>query len=343
MFVVGRLDRIKYSRLMSSKYKAVIVHSVSTMENKLNSLTPDLIILDIDLIRSCIDRDIIQSVNVNRMIPVILLVNNQHEALESIDLGYSDFFIKPVIPELFIHRIDVYMQSATDLKMSMKMNVKIHDKLKEKTEEFIRLQSGIIGVLSEAIEFRDFDTESHNLRTQSYMEILIKKMLECPNKYKREIVLWDVNAHILSSQLHDIGKIGIPDEILLKVDPLTPEEFERIKEHVVIGERIIDKILKQTGENAYLEIARKYISSHHEFWNGKGYPHSLSGTDIPLEGRILAVVDVYDALTSARPYKNQESHNGAVAIINANSGTQFDPEIVRIFDIVSDKFKEMHK
>lgn len=343
LFVVGCLDRKMFKKIITSDYKIKIVHSIRAMEEILNNQSPDLIVLDSDLVKTLFDRDIVKTATLERMIPVVMLVETQREAIRVLPLGISDFFIKPVIPELLRNRIEVYMKAAIDLKLSTKMNIKIHDQLKKKSEELIKLQSDIINVLSEAIEFRDFDTETHSLRTKAYIDVMIHTMLEVPNEYQREMSLWDIENHILSSQLHDIGKIGIPDDILLKKEQLTEEEFEIIKQHVIIGERIIDKILKRSGKNEYLEIARRYISGHHEYWNGKGYPRQISGLDIPLEGRIMAVVDVYDAITSARPYKNQGSHNMAVATVKAASGIQFDPEVVRIFSMIAPRFRDMFK
>lgn len=341
LLVVGFPEHLKYSRLIPAKYKSKIVHSVRSMESVVNVQSPDLIILDNDLVKCEEDKNSVRVSAIERIIPIVLLVKSPHEALENLSIGIADFFIKPVIPELLLTRIDIHMRLIQDLKISTKLNIKIHEKLQEKSDEIIRLQTSIIGVLSEAIEFRDFDTETHNLRTQGYIDILIRKMLEVPNTYRREVALWNIEDHVFSSQLHDIGKIGIPDSVLLKKDPLTPEEYQMIQKHVIIGVRIVDKILKRSGENAYLEIAKKYIMYHHEYWNGKGYPNHIAGTDIPLEGRLLGIVDVYDAITSKRPYKIAESHTEAVATINANSGIQFDPEIVRIFNMVSDQFKQM--
>lgn len=343
LFVVGCLDRKTFKKIITSDYKIKIVHSIRAMEEILNNQSPDLIVLDSDLVKTLFDKDIVKTAALERMIPIVMLVETQREAIKVLPLGISDFFIKPVIPELLRNRIEVYMKAAIDLKLSTKMNITIHDQLKKKSEELIKLQSDIINVLSEAIEFRDFNTETHSLRTKAYVEIMIRTMLEVPNEYQKEISLWDIENHVLSSQLHDIGKIGIPDDILLKTDQLTEEEFEIIKQHVIIGERIIDKILKRSGKNEYLEIARKYISGHHEYWNGKGYPRQLVGLNISLEGRIMAVVDVYDAITSARPYKNQGSHNTAVATIKALAGVQFDPEIVRIFSMIAPRFRDMFK
>lgn len=341
LFVVERLNHSKYTRYINKRYNIKVVYSVSAMESEINVKNPDLVILDNDLIRNQSDENLVTVTTLKRMVPVILLINFYQEALRKLNLGFVDFFLKPIIPKLLEHRIDIHIKSIQDLKLSTKMNLVIHDKLKEKTEELIKMQTSIIGVLSEAIEFRDFATETHNLRTQTYVEAMLRKMIETPNEYQKEISLWDIDMHILASQLHDIGKIGISDNVLLKNDTLSVSEFIEIQEHVNIGIQIIDKILSHTGDNEYLQIAKRYIISHHEHWDGNGYPNGLKGTDIPLEGRILAIVDVYDALTSARPYKKPIDHESAVMIINSGFGTQFDPGLADIFNLTSDRFSEM--
>lgn len=342
LFVVKYSEHFKFKKLAPSKYDSKIVHSVSAMEKLVNVQSPDLIIVDRDLVKTESDVDFIRVSATARQIPIILLCNSPQEAAENLTLGVADFFAKPVIPALLLNRIEIHMKLVQDIKLLNSMNIKIHEKLQERSIEAFNLQTSIVGVLSELIEFRDVETETHNLRTQEYVNILIRTMLKTPNLYQKEVMLWDIDSHVYASQLHDIGKIGIPDSILLSKAPLSSEEYDKIKEHVMIGVRIIDKILKRTGSNTYLEIAKKYIMYHHEYWDGNGYPNRLSGTNIPLEGRILAVVDVYDALTSPRPYKCADSHDTAVEMINYQSGTQFDPEIVRIFNMVSDQFKDMN-
>lgn len=343
LFVVEHFNHSKYTRYIGKKYNTKIVYSVLAMEKEINSKNPDLVVLDNNLIKNQSDENLVCVTTLNRMVPVILLINFHNDALVRLRLGFADFFLKPIIPKLLEHRINIHMKNIQELKLSTKMNLAIHDKLKEKSEELVRMQTSIIGVLSEAIEFRDFETETHNLRTQSYVELMLRKMIESVNPYQKEISLWDIDVHIMASQLHDIGKIGIPDDVLLKRDSLTVPEFIKVQEHVEIGIQIIDKILSHTGDNEYLNIAKRYIISHHEHWDGNGYPNGLKGTDIPLEGRILAIVDVYDALTSVRSYKEAMDHESAVKIIIAGSGSHFDPTLIDIFKLVSDQFKEMIK
>jgi len=144
-----------------------------------------------------------------------------------------------------------------------------------------------------------------------------------------------------SARLHDIGKIAIPDSILNKPDRLNEKEFEIMKNHVQAGEHIIDKIISRTQEETFWNKAKIFASYHHEHWDGTGYPRGLKGPEIPLQGRILALVDVYDALTSERIYKKAFEHEKAVEIIISESGKQFDPKIVEVFSEVHERFKNI--
>ncbi|MCL2055224.1 MAG: response regulator [Oscillospiraceae bacterium] len=156
--------------------------------------------------------------------------------------------------------------------------------------------------------------------------------------YSDEIIGWDMANLLPSAQLHDIGKIAISDLILNKPGKLTDDEFALIKQHCGVGESILDQIIEKTKNNDFLTHAKRFAGFHHEKWNGKGYPRGLSGLDIPLEGRIMAIADVYDALVSERPYKKAFSHTRAVEIIKNDSGTHFDPKIVEAFLNVTEDF-----
>jgi putative two-component system response regulator len=156
--------------------------------------------------------------------------------------------------------------------------------------------------------------------------------------YTEELSRWNIDLLLPSAQLHDLGKIAISDLILNKPGRLTDEEFHIIQTHAEEGERIIDEIISKTNDDGYLYHAKMFAGYHHEKWNGKGYPHHLSGTDIPLQGRIMAIADVYDALVSERPYKKPFTHEKAVEIIKNDSGTHFDPKLVEVFLNVADDF-----
>ena len=344
LFVIPDYVDKKFVKPSTTGCESQIVYSLKEMESCIfNNTNINLIIIDSGLINSQNDERLVTWISVRKMIPVIVMVDSDEDAVRAIEMKARDFISKPVVPQLLKHQIDRIITHMMEVKMNSKITMKINDELKEKSKGLAELQAGIIGVLSEIIEFRDFETNSHNIRSQAYVEVMIRKMIDVPNPYQREICLWDIQDHILSAQLHDIGKIIIPNEILTKPCTLTNAEYEVVKTHVVIGVNIIDKIIEKVGSNSYLTIARKYIESHHEHWDGSGYPYRLANTDIPLEGRILAIVDAYDVITSERPYKKPISHEDAINLINKDSGIQFDPELIKIFNHAADEFKRLNK
>jgi putative two-component system response regulator len=244
-------------------------------------------------------------------------------------LGANDYFLKTFDTELLEKRIETLLC----------MNLQ-HNLLDTRKKDITELQNAIIETLTDTIEFRDEVTGGHVLRTQKHMEALIQGLLE-KGFYTKTLSSWNLDYFIHSVQLHDVGKIGIPDNILKKCDRLTCEEFEIMKSHVVIGREIIQRIMKKTSKHEFLDFALAITISHHERWNGTGYPLGLKGTNIPLEGRLMALVDVYDALVSWRPYKDKKSHEKAMKIIEDESGTHFDPLIVEAFKHVEQRFKEI--
>jgi len=204
----------------------------------------------------------------------------------------------------------------------------------------VELQNAVMKTMAELVEGRDNITGGHIERTQNYLRILIEALSKS-DRYKDEISSWDIELILQSAQLHDVGKIAIDDSILRKPGKLTEEEFEKIKVHTIFGEEVIQKIKKSTSEHAFLEQARILASTHHEKWDGSGYPMGLKGSEIPLQGRLMAIADVYEALISDRPYKKAFSHEQAVAIIKCDSGKHFDPLLVDLFLNVSDEFNKV--
>jgi putative two-component system response regulator len=169
--------------------------------------------------------------------------------------------------------------------------------------------------------------------------ILLKAMLE-QGVYTDEISKWNLETAALSARLHDVGKITISDSILNKTSGLTEEEYKEMKSHTWKGEEIIELIIKQTGEQEFLSNAKKFAGYHHEHWDGAGYPYGLHETDIPLQGRIMTIVDVYDALVSTRPYKKAYSDDEAIDMIMADAGKKYDPKITDVFFAARYSFKE---
>ena len=217
------------------------------------------------------------------------------------------------------------------------INNNLQNLVNEKTEKVVKLQNAILTTMSNLVEFRDDITGGHIERTKNGVKILLDEMKK--RGVLNEIINnWDINFLLQSAQLHDIGKIGISDQILKKPGSLTEDEFNEMKKHTIIGYNIIERIERNSGESELLNYAKIFALNHHEKWDGTGYPNGLKGNNIPLEGRIMAIIDVYDALVSERPYKIAYPHEEAITIIKESKNTQFDPVLTDIFIDINKKF-----
>jgi HD-GYP domain-containing protein (c-di-GMP phosphodiesterase class II) len=248
------------------------------------------------------------------------------------ELLISDgLFISPLFPMI----TSVMITTVLSL---LKYGIEAH-KVQQRTRDLIEAQDTIILSMSVLTEARDNETGGHILRTQKYVETLARQFaISCHNSE-----IDDIGVELLakSAPLHDIGKVGIPDTILRKRDRLSPEEFAIMKNHTLIGADALAKAVSGTGHPEtldFLHYARQMIESHHERWDGSGYPHGLSGADIPLAGRLMALADVYDALISSRAYKQAFSHQEAKQYILNESGRMFDPEVVNAFIAREEEF-----
>jgi len=199
-----------------------------------------------------------------------------------------------------------------------------------KTQTILRLQNKVLQAMAELVEGRDTTTGNHIERTQYCLGVLLSSMF-ATGIYQEEASEWDIGLVLQSSLLHDVGKISIHDSILKKPGKLTKEEFDEMKNHVIYGVNFIEKLEENEEDNLFLRYAKIFIKYHHEKWNGSGYPYNLAGTDIPLLGRLMAIVDVYEALTSERCYKPALDHQTAVDVILRGKGTDFDPILIDLF------------
>ncbi|MCM1525390.1 MAG: HD-GYP domain-containing protein, partial [Ruminococcus sp.] len=197
-------------------------------------------------------------------------------------------------------------------------------------EQVSHMQSGMIAFMAEVVESRDDNTGGHIKRTAEYVKCIAKEMKR-RGAYAGILTEQYLNNMAVAAPLHDIGKIHIPDAVLNKAGKLTDEEFAVMKTHTTEGEKLLIHAKEELGESDYLNTAIEMAAYHHEWWNGKGYPYGISGEDIPLCARIMAVADVYDALTSKRCYKSAMPVEKACAIIREESGTHFDPEVTAAF------------
>lgn len=211
------------------------------------------------------------------------------------------------------------------------------DSLESSKEEVKTTRDVAIISLSALAESRDNETGAHILRTQEYIRALANHLSQFDH-HKALLTPEYIELLYKSAPLHDVGKVGIPDNILLKPGKLTDEEFEIMKGHPEIGAKALSMAEKQLGSNSFLQLAKEIALTHHEKWNGTGYPNQLVGDEIPLSGRLMALADVYDALISERVYKKAFSHEKAKSIILEGNGTHFDPELVDAFVAIEDQF-----
>jgi putative two-component system response regulator len=318
-------------RALGNNYRVLTMPSAAKMFELLHKITPDLIMLDIEM-PDMDGYDALLSLKSSPFanIPVIFLTSYTDEKIEArgFELGVVDFISKPFFTPVLLNRI--------------KMHLDMNELIRERTAQIRRLQNGIITVLADVVEERDKETGGHNDRTSAYVKILIEAMIK-HEVYAEEMGGWNIEKVIQSARLHDTGKINIPDVILNKPGKLTQEEFEHMKLHTIEGTRIIDRMIQHTGEEEFLRNAKLFAEYHHERWDGKGYPHGLEGEEIPLQGRILAIVDVYDALVSRRPYKEPFPHEKAIEIIMDEAGKQFDPKIMEVFLGIKDQFRSVRE
>lgn len=227
-----------------------------------------------------------------------------------------------------LHRIETHLQ-LFDYQLHLEYVVK-------------ELEDSIITSFCELIECRDNETGGHIERTKEYVR-LIANELRAAGKYTDILSDYYIEMLVRSAPLHDIGKIGIRDIVLLKPARLTDEEFEEMKKHTLIGEEVLNTIMKRMPSQKYLDIAKEIAASHHERFDGEGYPNRLKGNDIPLSARIVSAADVYDALITDRVYREAMPHEKACELILSGKGKQFDPDVIDAFMNIEEKIYEVSK
>ncbi|MBX3649958.1 MAG: two-component system response regulator [Burkholderiales bacterium] len=274
-------------------------------------------------------------------IPVIFLTAKTQieDEQAGFDVGCVDYITKPISPPIVMARVktQLILKHARDFLRDQ--NAFLESEVQKRTREVQVVQDVTIMAMASLAETRDNETGNHIRRTQGYVRLLATSLKESG---RMADILTDEFIEILykSAPLHDIGKVGIPDYILLKQGRLTPEEFEVMKTHTTLGR---DAILAAEAlldtPSSFLETARDIAYGHQEKWDGSGYPRGIAGEQIPLSARLMAVADVYDALISERPYKKPFSHEEAVDLIVKGSGSHFDPELVERFKNIADQFR----
>lgn len=298
---------------------------------------PDLILLDVSMpgmdgYEVCRR---LMSDEATRHIPVILqtsLSDAQDEA-KGLALGAVDYITKPFNTELLRARV----RNHLELK---RHRDDLERLVQERTRELQRTQTVMIESLATLAEYRDPETGGHIKRTQAYVKALAQCLRRNP-QYAPRLTDEYIELLRISAPLHDVGKLSVPDSVLLKPGKLDDAEFKQMKRHTAFGDEALRISEEKLGQGTFLHTAREIAYTHHEKWDGSGYPQGLKKDEIPLSGRLMALADVYDALISKRVYKPPMPHEEAVVVIRAGSGTHFDPDLVEAFLSIHETFRNI--
>jgi putative two-component system response regulator len=321
--------------LLKGSYKVKVANHGEKALKTAFSTPPDLILLDI-MMPEMDGYQICQQLKrnpVTKDIPVIFLtakaeVEDEQKGLE---LGAVDYITKPISPPLVLARVKNHLALKASADFLRDKNDYLEQEVAKRTQEIMAIQDVTILAMASLAETRDSDTGNHIRRTQFYVKALAEKLKD-HSRFVTYLNERSIQILFKSAPLHDIGKVGIPDHILLKPGRFTPDEFEIMKTHAVLGWDAIEQAEQSLGTRVeFLSTAKEIAYFHHEKWDGSGYPEGICGDDIPISARLMAVADVYDALISRRVYKEGMSHEKAVQIITEGRGSHFDPDIVDAF------------
>lgn len=310
----------------------------------LERFSADLILLDyyMPLLSGGDLFDLLRANARTEKIPVIFLTGNQQDEteVEVLQKGAMDYIQKPVKAQTLLARVRLQLELKG---YRHHLEQLVENKTKDLVAAYnkLKLREEItLGLLARVTDMRDHDTGDHITRTTEFTKLIVNELLADSSPGYQ---LSDLEAEniIQSVKLHDIGKIAIPDHILQKPAPLKPEEFAVVKMHPEHGSRLLDEFIERMGDDSFLNTARDIVLRHHEKWDGTGYPGALVQESIPLSARITALADVYDALTSSRPYKAPFSHEKSKEIIINSAGKHFDPHLVSVFLRVESAFKRI--
>jgi putative two-component system response regulator len=333
-------------------WQLVFAEGVDPALEKVAEMRFDAVVTDVNMpMKTGFDLlEALQADEKTREIPVVILTGNAEQDLKrkALDMGATDLLNKPSSTEDLIARIRSVLRLKDYQDQLKRQNEILEEKVKERTHDLAQSRIDILWRLAKAGEHRDEETGNHVLRVSQYSAILARG-LGLDEKTVERIAM--------TSPLHDIGKIGIPDAILLKAGPLTDQERGVMKSHCEIGARILmeapkgvqllaagtEDTVPDGTANPLLDMAAEIVMSHHERWDGKGYPNGIAGEDIPISGRIVALADVYDALGSERPYKKAFPESEVLAIIDESKGHHFDPDLVVIFKRVLPELRDVQR
>jgi putative two-component system response regulator len=335
--------------VLSPFYKVLAASSgIRALEIARNVTVPDLILLDVMMPGIDGYEVLHQLQQMPKLvdIPVIFItaLSSSQDEERGFELGAVDYVSKPFNPATVLARIKVHLELKAARDQLSRMNEDLELEVARRMRENLLIQELNVRALACVAEARDNETGNHIMRTSAYVEQLALE-LSGHERFQSALTTPQIYIMVKAAPLHDIGKVGIPDAILLKPGSLTVEEFAVMKTHPSIGADAISRAMEQAasgnmrevadgspGAFGFLKVARDIVLSHHERWDGSGYPVGLSGEAIPVSARLMALADVYDALRSARVYKAAMSHDKACSIIREGRATHFDPAVVDAFE-----------
>lgn len=329
--------------LLSDLYRIKVASSGSRALKILeNDVLPDLILLDV-MMPDLNGWDVCRAIKSNLRLAEIVVIfltaktSSDDEKL-GFDLGAIDYISKPINPATLLSRVKTHLSLKRMSDSLRDRNLILKGEIEKGVQEIRAIQETTIHALASLAETRDNETGNHIRRTQNYVKTLAQTLRTHP-RFSYYLTDEQIDMLYLSAPLHDIGKVGIPDYILLKPGRLDAAEFEIMKTHTTLGyQSILSATERLSGGSGFLTCAMEIALSHQEKWDGSGYPQELSGDEIPISARLMAVADVYDALISERYYKKAFSHETAVGIILEGRGSHFDPDVVDAFKRIEGEF-----
>ncbi|QEI06242.1 two-component system response regulator [Pigmentiphaga aceris] len=334
------------SRLLRGLYRVKVANSgARALQIARGTEAPDLILLDV-MMPEMNGYDVCRQLKADlatRDIPVIFLTarSDLEDEQVGLELGAVDYIAKPISPPIVLARIKAHLAVKANADFLRDQNDYLEREIQRRTRDAQAIQDVTIMAMASLAETRDNETGNHIRRTQYYVKLLAEQLCDHP-RFKHWLTPATIDLLFKSAPLHDIGKVGIPDHILLKPGRLTPEEFEIMKTHTTLGLETIENAERQLGMKVdFLYYAKEIAYGHQEKWDGSGYPQGLVGEDIPPSARLMAVADVYDALISRRVYKPSMSHDAAREIMVKGRGTHFDPDVLDAFLQLETEFRKV--
>jgi len=331
--------------LLNTSYRVRLAPSGPKALELAQKSPPDLVLLDV-MMPDMDGYEVCRRLKADertRHIPVIFLTAMQEPENEALgfEVGAADFIHKPISPAIVQARVKTHLQNKTLQDMLRHHNARLSSELDERMVQLDRLRESMLYVMISFAEFRDQETGNHVKRTQEYVRVLATELWR-RGRHLDLLSPQSIELIAKSAPLHDLGKVAISDNILLKPGKLTAEEFEIMKTHPVHGWEMLRRAAQRMGDDTdFLSYAMEIARSHHEKWDGSGYPDGLAGETIPLSARLMAVADVYDALISRRPYKPPHSHADARHYLLQGAGRHFDPEVVDVFEAIQQQFLDI--